>query len=101
MVVFDRNFIVEAFSRFVSTSKVWLKKTGLERQGLFVVTGSCWSRSVVAVAPTLRRVEIVSQNQRSERSFWRNLNSVHDEAAIAARYIGEEAKAEHRVRAVI
>ena len=38
-------------SRFVSTSKV-VEKTGLERQGLFVVTGSCWSRSVVAVAPT-------------------------------------------------
>ena len=31
----------------------------------------------------------------------KNSISVHDEAAIAARYIGEEAKAEHRVRAVI
>ena len=29
-----------------------VEKTGLERQGLLVVTRSCWSRSVVAVAPT-------------------------------------------------
>ena len=57
-----------------------VEKTGLERQGLLVVTGSCWSRRHVAGCSDLRRVEIVSQNQRSERSFWRNLNSVHDGA---------------------
>jgi hypothetical protein len=39
-----------------------VEKTGLERQGLLVVTGSCWSRSLVAGCSDLRRVEIVSQS---------------------------------------
>ena len=98
MFIVDRNSIVEALSRFVSTSKVWLKKLGWKNRVFLSWPGLV---GVGAVCSDMRRVEIVSQNQRSERSFWRNLNSVHDEAAIAARYIGEEAKAEHRVRAVI
>jgi len=102
MVVFDRNFIVEAFSRFVSTSKVWLKKTGLEKQGLLVVTGFFFG---VGALLQLLRLE-AGRNRFSESAFRaefleKNSIVVHDEAAIAAQYIGEEAKAEHRVRAVI